>query len=215
MSKRSIFGRSKAIEQKIDEFLDKVSESALVVVTVLHKRADLEEMEESRREQVLSLKRDSSRLRREIEAELYTERLIPDFLGDVAGLIEALHELVEEMRRAMYSALHSRVPTPDDLRADAKELVTAMGNSVEQLVQASRAFFRDFTHVRDYVHKVDFYESESDALRDRLFEKIYDMDVGLAEQDHMARLVREIDGVADTAERIADMLTIYAIKRAE
>ena len=35
MSKRAIFGRSKAIERKIDEFLDKVSETALVFVAML------------------------------------------------------------------------------------------------------------------------------------------------------------------------------------
>jgi uncharacterized protein Yka (UPF0111/DUF47 family) len=89
-------------------------------------------------------------------------------------------------------------------------------------VLGSRAFFRDFTHVRDYVHKVGFYEhkvgfyeSEADTLRDRLLERIYATDLGLAEKDHFARSVRELDAVADRAERISDTLTIYAIKRAE
>jgi predicted phosphate transport protein (TIGR00153 family) len=220
MSKRSIFGRSKAIERKIDEFLDKVSESALVFVAMLHHTLDgsgnkLDETGRRRGEQMLELKKECSRLRREVESELYTERLIPDLLGDVAGLIESLHDLVESMHHAMIFSRYARLEPPEFVRDDGKEMATAVGHSVEQLVHATRAFFRDFTHVRDFVHKVGFYESESDTVRDRLLNKIYATDLGLAEQNHMASAVREIDGVADRAERIADTLTIYAIKRSE
>jgi predicted phosphate transport protein (TIGR00153 family) len=220
MSKRSLFGRSKAIERKIDEFLDKVSESALVVVATLHHSLDSESAEADeehvrRIEQMLELKRRCSQLRREIESELYTEMLIPDLLADVAALIESLHHLVEEMHHAMRFGRYARLEPPEFLRADGRELASAVGAAVEQLVLGSRAFFRDFTHVRDYVHKVGFYESEADTLRDRLLERIYATDLGLAEKDHFARSVRELDAVADRAERISDTLTIYAIKRAE
>ena len=152
---------------------------------------------------------------RDIEATLYTEMLIPDLLADVGNLIESLHHLVEDIPHAMRFSRYSRLEPPEFLRSDGKELATAVGHAVDQLVQAARAFFRDFTHVRDFVHKVSFYESESDAVRDRLFEKIYATDLGLAEKDHIARAVRELDGVADRAERISDMLTIFAIKRSE
>lgn len=220
MSLRSIFRRSKAIERRIDEFLDKVSEAGLVVVAMIHHSldsgsAELDEVDLRRVEQMLELKRNCSRLRREIEGELYAEMLIPDLLGDVASLIEALHHLVEDIHHSMIFSRYSLLEPPEFLRADGKEMATAVGNAVEQLVYAARAFFRDFTHVRDYVHKVGFHESESDAIRDRLLQKIYGTDLGLAEKDHFARAVRELDGVADSAERIGDSLTIYAIKRSE
>jgi predicted phosphate transport protein (TIGR00153 family) len=220
VSKRAIFGRSKAVERKIDEFLDKVSECALVMVATLHHTLESETTEVSeathqRLGQMLELKRNSSQLRRSIEAELYTEMLIPDLLGDVASLTESLHRLVEEMHHAMRFLQYGRIEPPEFIGAEGKELATAVGHCVEELVQASRAYFRDFTHVRDFVHKVGFYESESDALRDRLLDKIYQTDLGLAEKDHLARAVRELDSVADRAERIADTLTICAIKRAE
>ncbi len=220
MSKRSIFGRSKAIERTIDAFLDKVSESALVLVANLHHfletgKAELDEADRQRIEQMLELKRSCSQLRREIESELYTQMLIPDLLGDVVSLIEALHRLVEDMHHSMRFSTYSRTGAPDFVRDDGKALATGVGQAVEHLVQGARAFFRDYTHVRDHVHKVSFYESECDTVRDRLLESIYATDLGLAEKDHVARAVRELDAVADRAERISDMLTIYAIKRAE
>lgn len=215
-----MFGRNKAIALKIDELLDKVSQSALVVVAAVSETLDADPSTSNEKttrhvEQILELKRKCSALRREIEAELYTEMLIPDLVGDVANLIEELHRLVEDMHYAMRFNYYSRLELPEFVRADAKELAKAAGQAVEQLVLAARAFFRDFTHVRDYVHKVAFYESESDAVRDRILEKIYQTDLGLAEKDHIARSVRELDGISDAAERIADVLTIYSIKRAE
>jgi predicted phosphate transport protein (TIGR00153 family) len=217
---KALFGRSKAVERKIDAFLDKVSEAALVVVAEIQASLEpdgvgLEEQQRRRSQQILELKKECSRLRREIESDLYTERLIPDLLGDVASLVESLYGLVEDMHHAMVFIRPGHLELPDFVRTDGKELAAAGGHAIEQLVQAARAFFRDFTHVRDHVHKVAFYESESDAARDRLLDKIYATDLGLAEKDHLARAVRELDAVADRAERIADTLTIYAIKRSD
>lgn len=217
MSGRSILGRSKAIENRIDGFLDRVSEMGMLTVAYIHHSLDAPEDEGSERriEQVLELKHTCSRMRREIEAELYTQMLIPDLLGDVAGLIEALHRLVENLHHALRYRRYSRLQAPDFLVQDTRELATAVGNSIENLVFASRAFFRDFTHVRDFVHKVGFHEAESDEVCDRLLKKIYQSELQLAEKAHFAGSVRELDAVADAAERIADTLTIYAIKRAE
>jgi uncharacterized protein Yka (UPF0111/DUF47 family) len=119
------------------------------------------------------------------------------------------------MHHAMVFIRPGNLELPDFVSTDGKDLAAAGGQAIEHLVQAARAFFRDFTHVRDYVHKVAFYESESDAARDRLLDKIYATDLELAEKDHLARSVRELDAVADRAEHIADTLTIYAIKRAD
>ena len=100
MSKRSIFGRNKSIERRIDELLDKVSECAMVVVATLDHQLDAGQDDSVLRriEQLMELKRACSQLRREIESELYSEMLIPDLLGDVASLIESLHQLVELVR---------------------------------------------------------------------------------------------------------------------
>jgi hypothetical protein len=217
MSRRSIFGNNKAVERRIDDFLDRVSETGMVTVATIHHQLDVgpDETVERKIAQVMELKRSCSRLRREIEAELYTEMLIPDLLGDVATLIETLHRLVEGMHHAMSFNRYSRIAPPAFMIQDAKALATAVGDTVENLVRAARAFFRDFTHVRDFVHKVGFHESESDEARDRLLRKIYGSNVELAVKNHLAASVRELDGIADAAERIADSLTIYAIKRSE
>lgn len=217
MPKRSIFGGGKAIERRIDEFLDKVSETGMIAVVMLHHNIDRgdEDTSDQKLEHMLELKRSCSRIRREIEAELYTQMLIPDLLGDVVALIESLHRLVGTVHHAMRFNRYSPIDLPGPLAGIGKQLATAAGNAIENVVFASRAFFRDFTHVRDFVHKVGFHETECDEACDRLLKKIYESDLGLAEKNHFATVVREIDGIADDAEQIADSLTMYAIKRSE
>ena len=217
MPTRTLFGHNKAIERNIDELLDKVSETGILVVTTIHHQLDAgrDEKVEAKIDQVGELKRTCSRLRRAIETDLYTEMLIPDLLGDVVSVIEALHRLVESVHHAMRFGRYSRISVPEFLLQDGKELATAVGNTIENTVLATRAFFRDFTHVRDFVHKVGSHESECDEIRDRLLEKIYGSDLDLAMMNHLAASVRQLDSVADAAERISDALTIYAIKRAE
>ena len=51
---------------------------------------------------------------------------------------------------------YARLEPPEFLSSDGKEMATAMGHAVDELVQAARAFFRDYTQVRDSVNKVAF-----------------------------------------------------------
>ncbi len=217
MRHKTIFGRSKAIEHRIDDFLDKVSEIALVSDSVAHGYPlggddhDLVRKIEAAN----VLKRSSSQLRREIEGELYTEMLIPDLRGDVANLIKVLHNLIEKIHHVLRFSRHERPEIPDFMSADTILLSAAVTKCVESMVLAARAFFRDFTSVRDHVHKVGFHESEADEITNRLTERIFGSDMDLAHKNQLARVIRDIDAIADSAESVADTLTIYAIKRSE
>jgi predicted phosphate transport protein (TIGR00153 family) len=217
MVRRSLFGRGRALEHKIDELLDRVLEVALVLEATVTTAtsAGAKDAADARFGQVLEIKRASNTLRREIEAELYTQMLIPDLLGDVTDLIESLHRLVEQMHHGMRFSRYAPFMAPELIHQDTCELGAAVTRCVDALVQGARAFFRDFTRVREYVHKVSFFESECDAITDRILQKLYASDIDLARANHVASGIRELDGIADAAERLADALTIYAIKRAE
>ena len=217
MANLSLFGRTGAIERRIDEFLDKVSEIGMVAEAAFHHylEAGPDEILRERAEQAIELKRAGSALRREIETELYTEMLIPDLRGDVARLIGALHDLMELMEHGLRFARFERAEYPEEVRQDMRELISTGVRASEAAVVASRAFFRNVAAVRDHVHKVGFHESESDRIADRLLEKIFGSDLPLVNRLQLAEHVRGIDALADAAERIGDELTIYAIKRAE
>jgi uncharacterized protein Yka (UPF0111/DUF47 family) len=78
---------------------------------------------------------------------------------------------------------------------------------------ASRAFFRDFTTVRDYSRKVYFAEHESDKTWAALKQDVFDSDMELAHKIQLNTLIGDLADVADKAEDCIDAVLIFTIKR--
>jgi hypothetical protein len=69
MSKRSLFGRSTSIARRIDEFLDEVSESALVLVAMVEHSIPSGSSAKGRRTRLAAIE-ETLRVRPEEDAEL-------------------------------------------------------------------------------------------------------------------------------------------------
>jgi hypothetical protein len=213
--KSSPFVRTKAIENQINEFLDKISEAGLVFEMGLtaYMHCGMGEDCEMKLEQVSELERRGDELRRDIETALYTELLIPDSRGDVLSLLEDLDYLLDVMKSTLLNISIERPDIPDDGEPDLKELVAMAVKAVESTVQASRAFFADISGVRDHIHKIGFFEREADKIALRLKKRIFDSDLPLERKLHLRDLVDTVEKLPDEAENVGDKLSIYTIKR--
>ena len=100
----------------------------------------------------------------------------------------------------------------------SNERVTAAvvnkAESVEAIVRSSRAFFKDISAVADHMHKVSYWETESDKISTRLQRNIFrQKELRLSHRMQLRDFVRHIDKIADRAEDVADHLSIFVIKR--
>ena len=102
---------------------------------------------------------------------------------------------------------------PQTYHEKLEELVAQVCECAENLAFASRAFFRDFSAVRDYSKKVYFLEHESDKTTAKLKEEIFASDLELAHKLQLKTFLSEVADVADLAENCVDQLLIYVIKR--
>jgi len=85
---------------------------------------------------------------------------------------------------------------------------------VEADVRSCRAFFKDIHAVNDHIHKVSFWEKESDKVSTRLQRAIFRRsDLDLSHKMHLRFFAKQVDRIADEAEDVADRLNIYVIKR--
>jgi len=213
--KISLFGRTRALEGEIDEFFDKLSESALVykiaVKTYMHEGCTAEF--ESRLQDVNKMESEADHLRRAIETKLYAHMLIPESRGDVLGLIENLDRLMNLFEGTLWAFHIERPEIPEQFHVDFEALVEMAVHSAEFLVLASRAFFRNIEAVGDHNHKVMFYEKEADKVSTKLKMAVFESDLPLAHKSHLRYFVEHIDNVADLSEDVADRLAIYTIKR--
>jgi len=215
MTRLHLFRRTKELEQKIDGFFDKLSESAVVyrlAVRVYLKEGANGDFQE-RLERVNTLESEADQMRREIERQLYSNTLIPDARGDVLGLIETADQLFSRFEGSLWALTIEKPDIPGEFRDGYKKLAGMVVKAVDELGLGARAFFRSPHDVPAYNHKVRLYEKEADIISTKLKQAIFDSELDLARKLHLREVVEQIDSIADLAEDVSDRLAIYAIKR--
>nr|MCH9714610.1 DUF47 family protein [Cyanobacteriota bacterium] len=168
----ALFAKTRDLEVRIDEFLDKVAEGGILFergMVLLLERGVAPETEQ-KMQQLIQLKERCNDLRRAVVNTLYTEMLIPDLRGDVLRLLSHLYGLLDSLKNAFQEFVIEYAEAID--RQDAvdavKDLVAVVVQSVQAAVLGARAFFRNPQAVRDHINRIRVYESEADAITLRL-----------------------------------------------
>jgi len=210
-----IFGKTRAVEVAIEEFLDSVSEAGILFGKTVEEYVkfgvDGDCMRHQRR--VTEIERHGDDLRRAIETTLLTQMLIPESRSDVLSLIDLLDALLDRIKRELLSMTIEKPHIPKSLHEDLFRLMGAIGSAIETTVMASRAFFTNQAAVRDHVHKISIYESEADAIAIRLKQTIFDSQRDLAEKMMLRDFIDCLDRLADQAEDLGDQLSIFCLRR--
>ena len=210
-----LFKRTSELEQKIDSFFDKLSETTVVYRLAIraYLKEGLNDEFQDRLERVNKLESEADELRRDIEKQLYTNTLIPDSRGDVLGLIETVDQLFSLLVGSLWAFSIEQPVIPKNYRVGYRKLTTMVVKAADELGLGGRAYFRSPYDVPAYNHKVMLYEKEADILSTSIKRDVFSSDLDLAHKLHLKSFVEQIDSVADMAEDIADRLSIYAIKR--
>lgn len=213
--KFSLFSHTKELEQKIDALHDKIIE-----ISMVFKKAFSVFLKEKRSpnyrklsKEIKIIEHDADNLRREIENRLYAQNLIPDFRGDILELVENLDKVINEFDEVAHKFYIEQPEIPEKYHERFKELVSQVCECSENLAMGSRAFFRDFSAVRNYSKKVYWLEQESDKTTAALKEAVFESDMELAHKLQLESLLSEVADIADLAENCVDQLLIYVIKR--
>ncbi len=209
-----IFRSIKSLENQIDSFLDAVSEGALIFEEGIKKYV---EEDWKTFEEIIAainiLENRADDMRRIVEGELYSHTLIPESRGDVLGLLETMDNVIDTSKKTLSTFNIEHPEIPIELRKDFIDLASKSTMATQELVMAARAFFKDVAAIKNYLHKVIFYEKEADRVEEKLNTEIFSSDLDLAQKMHLRYFTFLIARVSDQAEGVADRLRIYAIKR--
>lgn len=213
--KLSIFSGTRELEEKIDEMHDQVIESVLAFQKAfdiyLKEKRSLKYRQASKKMKQIEAKGDE--LRREIESKLYIHNLIPDLRADVLQMVENIDKVINEFDEVAHKFYIEQPDIPEKYQSKFRKLVKEVSECAENMAIASRAFFRDFTTVRDYSRKVYFLEQESDKTWAELKQDVFDSDMELAHKIQLNTLIGDVADIADKAEDCIDALLIFTIKR--
>ncbi len=213
--KFSMFSRTKSLENKIDLFHDKIIDAAMTFKKAIRVFLAEQRSDEYKKlsKQIKQIEHDADSLRRDIENNLYAQNLIPDLRADVLELVENIDKIINRFDEVAYKFYIERPDFPAEYHMRMIELCEQVSDCAENMAIASRAFFRDFSTVRDFSQKVYFIEHESDLTSGRMKEAIFDSDMPLANKLQLSSLISEVADIADIAEDCVDELLIFTIKR--
>ena len=203
------------LERKIDDFLNAVSESGLMfeqgLQAYLGKSSDAFD---EKLQQMLNNEHRADTLRREIEQELYAKTLIPESRGDVLALLETSDTLLDDFKELLWQFDIEKPSIPQEYHADFQLLTRCVVESLEFIILSCRAFFKNLRSVADNLHKVSYWETESDIVVTRLQRSFFQsQELDLCHKGQLKNFALGIARVADQAEDVADRLSIFVIKR--
>ena len=210
-----IFKKKIGIEEQVDEFLNQVSEGGMLCQNGIdaYLRGDREAFAGAMTN-IRDIEHRGDFLRRDIEKNLYQKTLIPESRGDVMRLLEDMDTLLDRFKGLISQFEIEQPEIYPEFHEYFKELLHYSVESVEATVCSCRAFFNDVNEVDDYIHKISFWEKESDKASTMLQKTIFgDGRLSLSQKMHLRYFAKMVDRIADDAEDVGDRLNIYVIKR--
>jgi predicted phosphate transport protein (TIGR00153 family) len=213
--KISPFRSTKLLRTQIDELLDVVSQAALTYKQGMSHtvRVGWDEDAEQKFEQISAFETRGDQLRDAIGQSLYTEMLLPDRSGDVLGLLSSLDGLLDELEHSFVVMRIERPEIPKEFHEKWIECVALAADTLDQVVMAARCYFRDPDTARDHIHKIHYFEKETQRTALQIMEKVFQSDLHLDRKMQIRGHVWLIHRLADIADDAGDALAIYAVKR--
>lgn len=210
-----VVSRTRALENKIDSFHDKMIEAAAVFRKSIQIFLYTENSNEYKavNRQIKVIEHEADKLRRDIENDLYSENLLPNLQADILQLVESLDKINNQFDDVIYKFYIEQPEIPQKFHRKLIDLCHQVADCAENMAIASRAFFKDLSTVRDYSHKVYIMEQESDSTYNDLKKAIFASDMELANKLQLDLLITEVADIADIAEDCADELLIFTLKR--
>jgi predicted phosphate transport protein (TIGR00153 family) len=210
----SFFNKTRHLVLKIDTYIDLTFGGGLAFKEGLKKymRGDIDGFEENLM-YLTKMEHQADGIRKDIEAQLYVQTLIPESRGDVLGILESMDSIINFAKSAMLVLSIEKPKIPEKIKPQISELAEPVVKTIEELVSAVRAYFYDVNSVKNYLHKVKFYEKEADNLAEKIKREIFSMKIDLSHKNQLRYIITHIDTLADKAEDVSDRLAIAAIKR--
>lgn len=162
-----------------------------------------------------TLETDADIIKRKIENLLYTRSLMPQLRGDIMRLLEDIDNIIDLAKTNLYQ-FDVEVPyIPAELHPEFIKLTEVSVAAVETVIPAARAYFRDPDAIKETIHRVYFYEKEVDKIAQSLKRKVFQemTNLKLSEKFHLRYFTLHIEILSDSAEKVADLLSIMAMKR--
>lgn len=207
--------KEQEIVNLVREHLNKISETLASLTNLLeaYLSQQFDRISELA-EEVRRLEHEADIVRRQVENIMYGGAFLPNFRGDLLGIIEAADKVANKAEYVADVLEIERPYIPLSLHTDIKRLLDMSLETYNALKMSINYLFEDLDQVVDYVKKTEEREHDVDGIERGLLRQIFAIsDISHGQKMHLKDLVRSIADIADRAEDCSDRVQIVSLKR--
>ena len=149
------FTKTKQLKEKFTTFLMNITSTGVIFneVTAVYLKKQASPQFNKLKSTVQQLETENDSLRREIEAELYRQMILPGMRSDILDLMEACDHVINQYERVVILWSIEQLKVPSELFNSIKKLVKTTELCVSALTTGVHAFFEGQISVEDEVQR--------------------------------------------------------------
>ena len=163
-----------------------------------------------------TLETEAGTMIREIERALYSRGYLIRSRGDIMRLLERLDHIITIISVDLVQFEIESPKVPTELRKEFVKLAELASLAVESTIPGTKAYFTQPKDIAETTSRVYFYEKEavklSQSIKRTVFHNMTE-DLKLSEKFHLRYFALHIEDLAKAAVKVAEQLSVMAIKR--
>ena len=163
-----------------------------------------------------TLETEAGTMIREIERALYSRGYLIRSRGDIMRLLERLDHIITIISVDLVQFEIESPKVPTELRKEFVKLAELASLAVESTIPGTKAYFTQPKDIAETTSRVYFYEKEavklSQSIKRTVFHNMTE-DLKLSEKFHLRYFALHIEDLAKAAVKVAEQLSVMALKR--
>lgn len=162
---------------------------------------------------VLNLESDADRVRRKVETDMYSGAFLPNFRGDLLGLIESVDKIANKAEFVADLIELQRPIIPDELKDGILKQIDLSLDTFRMVKRSIELLFEDLQKAGEYVILTEKKEHEEDEIERGNIKKLFELDIERCAKLELKEIIRSIGDIADRSEDTSDRVEIVILKR--
>ncbi|RKX46387.1 MAG: TIGR00153 family protein [Thermotogae bacterium] len=164
-------------------------------------------------EKIQTLESDADRIRRKVETDMYSGAFLPNFRGDLLGLIESVDKIANKAEFVADLIELQHPVIPDELKDGVLRQIDLSLETFRMLKRSIEFLFEDLQKAGEYVILTEKREHEEDEVERGNIKKLFELDIERCAKLELKEIIRSIGDIADRAEDSSDRVEIIILKR--
>jgi hypothetical protein len=152
-------------------------------------------------------------LRRGIEKEMYKGGFLPNFRGDLLGIIESVDKVMNKTESVSDIFYYETPYIPEELKDEFIKLSEEVITTYKHLKTALESIFDNIDDASEIIKEVEKSEHNADIHEKNIKEIVFKMNLALSQKLHIKQICENMGDIADRAENTSDRLNILLMKR--